>query len=104
LRTYEAIFILDQRKFEDAGESFSQDVAKQIESLGGRVEKRVGLGRRQFARPVKKQQAGVYWDFIFGLDPGQVSALVDKYRLDERVFRTEVFLYQPPPKKKRPAR
>jgi small subunit ribosomal protein S6 len=96
LKTYEAVFVIDERKFEDAGEAFSCEVAKLIESLGGSVRERTSLGRRQFARPIKKQNAGIYWDFIFDLDPAQVKALKSAYSLNDAVFRSEVFICDRP--------
>ncbi len=91
MKPYEAVFILDSKKFEDGGESFSRDAEKHIKSLGGRVNHRISLGRRQFARPIAKHRAGNYWDLLFELDPDQVEALHDNYRLNASVLRLEVF-------------
>lgn len=93
MRTYEAVFILDERHFEDAGEAFSQDVAKHIERLGGRLKERKALGRKQFSHPIKKKNAGVYWNFIFDMAPEQVATFENDYRLNETVLRTGVFLF-----------
>ena len=69
MKTYEAIFILDDKKFDDHGDSFSRKVGEHIRSLGGKVKETNSLGRRQFARRIKKKSAGQYWDFVFDLDP-----------------------------------
>ncbi len=95
MRTYEAVFVLDERQYEDGGEAFSQELVKLIEELGGRVQERTSMGRKQFARPIRKQHAGIYWDFIFAMDPEKVIELKEKYRLNDSVFRSEVFLYEP---------
>lgn len=97
MRTYEAVFILDERKIEDRGDSFARRVAGHIKDLGGKVQERQSLGRRQLAHPVKKHSSGVYWDFVLDLAPDKLSAFEDKYRLDETVLRLVVFHYNPPP-------
>ncbi len=94
MKTYETIFILDNRKVEDGGETFSKKVGKFVDQLGGKVQKVVSLGRRHFARPIGKHRAGVYWDFIMDLEPGHIVALQDQYRLDSTVLRLEVLKYQ----------
>ena len=97
MTTYEAVFILDCKLVEDGGEAFSQEVAKHIRSLGGRVQQRVSMGRRQFARAIGKHKAGNYWDFVFDLDPAKVAAFKDKYRLNSTVLRLQAVLYEAPP-------
>lgn len=93
MRTYEAVFILDSRKIEDDGDAFARGVAKHAKSLGGLVKQRISLGRRQFARPIRKLKAGVYWDFVIDLDPAQVAPFKEHYRLNEEVLRVEFLDY-----------
>ncbi len=100
MRAYEAIFILDERRYEDGGEAFSHSVVKLIGELGGELKQRNAMGRRQFARPIKKQNAGQYWDFIFEMEPDKVAVFKERYRLDETLFRLMVMAYVPPPKRK----
>jgi len=97
LSTYEAVFILNDRKFEDNGTAFADEIAAHIQSLGGKVAEKKCLGRRQFARMIKKLKAGTYWDFVFSVEPDQVETFKDKYRLNAAVLRLEVFIYEPPP-------
>jgi len=98
LKTYEAVFVLDERKFDDQGEAFSQDIVKRVKDLGGRLRDRVAMGRKQFARPVRKLNAGVYWDFVFDLEADKVTDLKETYRLNDAVLRSEVFLFDAPEK------
>lgn len=94
MNTYEALFILDERQLKDGGEAFAKGVVDKIHSLGGKERKSESLGRKQFARPLKKKYtSGVYWDFVFDLSPSQVNALKDEYRLQDSVLRVAVFLY-----------
>jgi len=92
LKTYEIVFVLDERHHRDGGEEFVGSVSDQVEKLGGRIIEKNPMGRRQFARPIKKQTAGVYWDFIIELDPSKVNAFKDAYRLDNTVFRCAVLV------------
>ena len=69
MKKYEAIFILDMRKVEDEGKAFSEEFAKLIQSWGGNMVESVLMGRRQFAREIRKRKAGVYLNFVFEVDP-----------------------------------
>ena len=97
MRTYEAVFILDERKIEDRGDSFARGIAAHIKDLRGKVKERRSLGRRQLAYPIKKHSSGVYWDFVFDIAPDKLATFEDKYRLAETVLRLVVFQYEAPP-------
>ena len=98
MSTYETIMILDDKAFEDHGDAFSRKVAAHVKTLGGNLLQRKSLGRKHFARPIAKHSAGVYWDFVFELDPDKVAVFEDKYRLNRAVLRMSVLIYQEPPK------
>ena len=91
MSTYEAVFILDERRFDDGGEAFAKSVAAFIGELGGKVVEQTSMGRRQFARPIRKQNAGIYWNFIVEVPPAKVGDFKEKYRLNESIFRLAVF-------------
>ena len=93
MRTYEAVFILDPKKLEDAGDAFAKSAGEQVEALGGKVQKCTSMGRRQFARPIGRHKAGIYWDLVIELGAENVAALKDRYRLNSTVLRLEVFGY-----------
>jgi small subunit ribosomal protein S6 len=96
LKNYEAVFILDERQYKDGGEEFAKNFVKLAEKLGGKIIKQNAMGRRQFARPIRKQKSGIYWDFILNLAPEQVIEIKEAYRLDTSIFRCVVFLYEGP--------
>ena len=48
------------------------------------------LGKKSFARPMRKRDSGVYVKIRFELDPAQVSTLVGRYLLVEDVFRVQI--------------
>ena len=93
MRTYEAVFILDPKKVEDGGEAFAKAAGELVVALGGKVQRCVSLGRRQFARPIGKHKAGIYWDLAVDLSAASVATLKDRYRLNSTVLRLEVFLF-----------
>lgn len=94
MRTYEAVFVLDPKKVEDGGEALMKDAGEQIAALGGALQRAVSMGRRQFARPIGKHKAGIYWDLVLDLPAEGVAALKDRYRLNSAVLRLEVFLFE----------
>ncbi len=96
MKKYEAVFILDMRKVDDDGRAFSEEFAKNIQSWGGVMAESVPMGRKQFAREIKKRKAGIYWNFVYELDPLKSNDIREKYRLDERVIRLLVVNFDRP--------
>ena len=93
MKKYEAIFILDIRKVEDEGKGFTEEFGKNLESWGGKLIEANAMGRKQFAREINKRKAGIYWDYVFEMDPLKVIEVRNQYRLDERLIRLLVINY-----------
>ncbi|MDR0932541.1 MAG: 30S ribosomal protein S6 [Victivallales bacterium] len=96
MKKYEAVFILDIRKTDDEGAAFTKEFAELISSLGGKVESSTPMGRRQFTYEIKKRKAGIYFDFIFELDAEKVIDIKEKYKLDDRILRNMILLFDRP--------
>ena len=96
MKKYEAVFILDIRKADDEGASFCKELSELIESLGGKMESAVPMGRKQFTYEINKRRAGLYFDFVFTLDASKVREIKDKYKLDARVLRNLILIYDRP--------
>jgi small subunit ribosomal protein S6 len=96
LKKYEAVFILDIRKTDDEGAAFSKEFGELIESLGGKMESVTPMGRKQFTYEIDKRRAGLYFDFIFTLDPAKLVAIREKYHLDQQVLRNMTLIYDRP--------
>lgn len=60
---------------------------KTIEALGGKITANSSLGRRKFAYPIRKKQAGFYTTYIFDLDRGKIEELNKKLLLEEEILR-----------------
>jgi len=96
MKKYEAVFILDERKVDDGGKGFAEEVVKFIVGHGGEMIETVPMGRKQFAREIRRRKAGIYWDFVFAMPPDQAIAIRPQFRLDERILRMQVFNYDRP--------
>ena len=96
MKKYEAVFILDIRKSEDEGAAFCKEFEELIASLGGKLESTTPMGRRQFTYEIDKRRAGLYFDFVFELAASQVKEIKDKYKLDQRILRNMILIYDRP--------
>ncbi|HAR66890.1 MAG TPA: hypothetical protein DCR55_11845 [Lentisphaeria bacterium] len=96
LRKYQAILIVDDRKFDDGGDAFMESVGEVITELGGTLDASENLGRRQMAHPIRRRNSATYWELLLTLPAHEVVNLKDRYRLNNVVFRLEVFLFDRP--------
>ncbi len=96
MKKYEAVFILDIRKADDEGAAFSKEFSELITSLGGNMVETTPMGRRQFTYEINKRKAGIYFDFVFELAAAKVRDIKEKYRLDERILRNMILVYDRP--------
>jgi small subunit ribosomal protein S6 len=96
LKKYETVIILDDRKIQDEGKAFVEEFSAKISRAGGEIVKVTSLGRKQFARQMKKRKTGFYWDFTINLDEKEAKKLPTYYNLDERVLRLQTFIYDRP--------
>lgn len=98
LKKYEAVFILDIRRVEDEGITFSNELTALIASLGGKMISADSMGRQQFTYEIKKRKAGIYYDYVFEAEESSILAIKEKYHLDERVLRNMIIIYDRPEK------
>lgn len=96
MKKYETVFILDERKVQDEGKAFSEEFSSMISGAGGEMVNVTPLGRKQFAREIRKRKAGIYYDFVIKVKESLAKDLSDKYKRDERVLRMQVFVYDRP--------
>lgn len=91
MKKYEIVFILEEQRLEDQGEAFAAEFESFVKSNGGTIVESLPMGRKQFAREISRRKAGIYWDFIFSLDENKVKIIPDKFHLDERVLRLQIY-------------
>ncbi|MGE4565182.1 MAG: 30S ribosomal protein S6 [Victivallaceae bacterium] len=98
MKKYEAVFILDIRKVDEATEDFGKEFTALVETLGGKMESAVPMGRRQFSYDINKRKAGLYWNFVFELETAKVIEIKEKYKLNEKILRNLILIYDRPEK------
>jgi len=102
LNTYEALFIFSGSIKEEPLKQILEKVSAEIVKLGGSVQSRASLGRRPFARPMKRREAGNYVKVRFTSEPGAIEAFQSRFRLNEDIFRLQIVrAAAPPPQEKR---
>ena len=90
MRTYEGLFIFPGSFNEEELSKGIEQAKGEIEKLGGKVTGTDTLGRRLFARHLKKRTSGHYAKVRFDFDPTQIDALHKRYALSESVFRVQI--------------
>ncbi len=96
MKTYEGMFIFPSSLAEDALAQAVEKVKTEIVRMGGQVAEAVVLGRRNFSRPMKKQEAGSYLRVRFDMDPGAMAPLAARLKLNEQIFRQQIVIAEPP--------
>jgi ribosomal protein S6 len=89
-RKYDALYIFTNVSKEEAPDSLVEKVGAEITRLGGRLIGTEMLGRRHFARPLKKRESGVYVRIRFEIDPARIGELKARYALADDVFRVQI--------------
>ena len=89
LNKYEALLIFLPSMKDEELERALDGVRKEIGRLGGEAGGAELLGKRMFARPMKKQNEGRYFRLKFKLEPSQVDSLKARLKLNADVFRVQ---------------
>ena len=90
MKKYDGLYIFAGQAKDDILDAQIQKALAEVTRLGGNVVAKETLGRRPFARPMKKRENGVYVKVRFELDPLKVDELVNRYHLVEEVFRVQI--------------
>jgi len=95
VKRYEGLFILNTAGKEEGVKDIIDHISADIAGVGGKVETIQKMDKRQFARPAKgKHLSGFYVNFIFEADPGSLTTLRNRFRLNDDVMRV-VFTIAP---------
>jgi ribosomal protein S6 len=98
MKKYEGLFILNLAGREEGIKDALDKISADITTAGGKVETVQKMDKKSFARVAdKKHSAGFYANVIFTGAPAVVSALKNKFSLNEEVFRV-LFTEMPEPK------
>ena len=84
---YEGLFIFPETLDEEGLDQAIEGVKEELEKLGGAIESTTRMGKKAFARPLKKQKAGLYVVMMFNLDGTKLDAFKARLKLTTNVFR-----------------
>ncbi len=84
---YEGLFIFPETLDEEGLDQAIGRVKEELEKLGGAIESTTRMGKKNFARPLKKQKAGLYVVMMFNLEGAQLDAFKARLKLTTNVFR-----------------
>ncbi len=84
---YEGLFIFPEVLDEEGLDQSIAQVKEELEKLGGSIESTTRMGKKTFARPLKKQKAGLYVVIMFKLDGNKIDAFKARLKLTTNVFR-----------------
>jgi ribosomal protein S6 len=90
MKKYDALYIFVNAPKDEGLDHLIERVGAEITRLGGQLIGSESLGKRNFARPMKKRESGVYIRIRFEMAPDKVAALRARYAIMEEVFRVEV--------------
>ena len=87
---YEGLYIFPEALDDDQLDQAIDAVKVELEKLGGSIESITRLGKRTFARPMKKKKGGIYTIITFRLDGQKIDAFKLRLKLATNVFRVLV--------------
>ncbi len=90
MNKYDGLYIFAGSAKDDVLDKQIDKARGEITRLSGNVLTTEVLGKKTFARPMRKRDSGVYVKIRFELDPAQVSTLVTRYHLVEDIFRVQI--------------
>jgi ribosomal protein S6 len=98
VKKYEGLFILNTAGKEEGVKEMIDQISKEIETAGGKVETVQKMDKRPFSRIAdKKYTAGFYVNVIFEMEPKTMAGLRARFNHNADVFRVS-FTAAPAPK------
>jgi small subunit ribosomal protein S6 len=87
MRNYEAMIVLDTKGAEESVDQLVNNVTKELEKAGAKLEQVDNLGRKKFPYSPKHVEYGYYINIRFQATPAAVTTVTDKLRLNESVYQ-----------------
>jgi len=87
---YEGLFIFPETLDEEHLDLSINRVKEEIEKLGGSLESTTRMGKKNYARPLKKQKAGHYVVMMIKLDGDKLVQFGQRLKLATDVFRSQI--------------
>ena len=89
---YEGLFIFPETLDEENLDLAIARVKEELEKLGGSLESTTRMGKKNFARPLKKQKAGHYVIMMIKMDGTKLDAFKKRLKLTTDVFRSQIVI------------
>ena len=90
MKKYDALYIFVNAPKDDVVDPLTEKAGGEITRLGGVILGSEMLGRKTFARELKKRESGIYVRIRFEMDPAKIADLRARYALLEDVFRVQI--------------
>ena len=87
---YDALFIFDQSMDEEGVKKALDRVSEELALLQGTMTGSETIGKRIFARPMKKRETGCYVRASLQLNPESIDPFLARLKLDDEVFRVQI--------------
>ncbi|MEA2068403.1 MAG: 30S ribosomal protein S6 [Verrucomicrobiota bacterium] len=84
---YEGLFIFPETLDEEGLDQAIVRVKEELEKLGGSIKSTTRMGKKTFARALKKQRAGLYVVMMINIDGTRLDAFKARLKLGTDVFR-----------------
>lgn len=89
MRKYDGLYIFAGSARDEVLDKMIDSASAEITHLSGNILSTEVLGKKTFARPMKKRDNGVYVRIRFEIDPAAIAKLTKRYKLIEDVFRVQ---------------
>ena len=90
MRKYDGLYIFAGSARDEVLDKMVEAATAEIIHHSGNILSTEMLGKKTFARPMKKRDNGVFVKIRFELDPASVKDLVKRYKLVDEVFRVQI--------------
>ena len=85
-RKYEGLIVLNTKGQEDSINDLVSSVAKEMETVGAKMDEIQQLGRRKFAYNARHLEGGHYVNYIFEAAPNDIEQIQSKLSLNGTVY------------------
>lgn len=86
-RRYEALLVLNAQGKEDTIREIIDRLESDFQKEGAQIEQVQKMDKRHFSYVAGSIDAGYYVNIIFDADPGVISKLRTKFKLDPEIYR-----------------
>jgi len=90
MKKYDGLYIFAGSARDEVLDKIIESSTAEIINLSGKILSTEVLGKKPFARQMKKRDNGVFVKIRFELAPALIAALTKRYKLVDEVFRVQI--------------